>query len=84
MNRTSIQCPSCNRQISIALKPPLASLLPLGLEYSHIPESYLGREYELGDLLYVHEYLIKENEYLRARIEQLEKQLYLLHFLIGG
>ena len=68
MDRTLIQCPSCNRDISIALKPPLCSLLPLDLEYSHIP---YNKEYTLQDILYVHEFLVKENSYLRSRLEKL-------------
>ncbi len=74
MDRTSIECPSCNRKILIALRPSLCSLLPLDLEYSHrpIPSS---REYTLQDLLYVHEFLIKENSYLRCRIERLTANL---------
>ena len=68
MNRTSIQCPSCNREILIALRPPLCSLLPLDLEYSHIPIPP-SAEYNLHDLIYVHEFLIKENSYLRSRLE---------------
>lgn len=68
MDRTSIECPSCNRKILIPLRPPLCSLLPLDLEYSHIPMPSCG-EYTLHDLLYVHEFLIKENNYLRSRLE---------------
>lgn len=73
MDRTSIQCPSCNRNICIALKPPLCSLIPVDLEYSHIP---MSKEYTLQDLLYVHEELVKENKYLRKRIEKLQQKLY--------
>jgi hypothetical protein len=69
MDRTSIECPSCNRKIFIALIPPLVSeLLPLDLTYSHLP----NKEYDLRDLLYVHEELIRENSYLRKVISKLQ------------
>ena len=74
MDRTSIQCPSFNRNICIALKPPLCSLLPLDLEYSHIP-SY-PKEHTLQDILYVHKELVEENKYLRKKIDDLYEKLY--------
>lgn len=66
MDTTSIQCPSCNRNINICLKPPLCSPPPLDLEYSHIPSP---KQYTLKDILYVHEQLIEENKYLRKYID---------------
>lgn len=74
MDTTSINCPSCNRKISIALAPPLCSLLPMDLEYSHIP-SY-SKEHTLKDILYVHEQLIEENKFLRKKLEDLHVKLY--------
>lgn len=72
MNSTSINCPSCNRKICIALEPPLCSLLPLDLEYSHIPSR---KDYNIRDLIYVHEELIKENKYLRKKVDKLSNML---------
>lgn len=65
MNETSIQCPSCNRNIRIALMPPLCSIVPMDLQYSRLT----SKEYDLRDLLYVHEELIRENRDLRQRLE---------------
>lgn len=73
MDRTWIQCPSCNRNICIALKPPLCSLLPIDLKYSYISKS---EEYTIEDLIYVHEELIRENKLLRNKINELQSKLY--------
>lgn len=74
MHTTSIQCPSCNRNICIALKPPLCSSHPLELQYSNLP-SY-PKEHTIQDLLYVHEELVKENKFFREKIDDLKDQLY--------
>lgn len=75
MDRTSIQCPTCNQNISIALRPPLCSLVPLDLNYSHVSVP-IDEEHNLRDILYVHEELIMENKYLRKKINELNSKLY--------
>lgn len=73
MDRTSICCPSCNRHISIALRPPLIlDLLPLDLDKRYLP-GY--KDYDLRDILYVHNELTKENKFLKEEIEKLNISL---------
>lgn len=76
VDHTSIVCPSCERKICIALRPPLCSMLPWELRDSHIPAPFMGKDYTIKDLLYVHEELIKENKYLRNKVDELHNKLY--------
>lgn len=72
MNRTSITCPSCNRYICLALRPPLCS----SLEECDISMPMGSKDYSIQDLLYVHEELIRENKHLRARLDDLYERFY--------
>lgn len=69
MDSTTIDCPSCNRRISIALRPPLCEEPP-SLYYCGF------KKFNLTDILYVHSELIRENKRLNEYIEKLESRLY--------
>lgn len=68
MDTTTIDCPSCNRKISIALKPPFCETPTL---------FYAGfKQFNLSDILYVHSELISENINLRNQIKKLQEIAY--------
>lgn len=66
MDRTTIQCPSCDRKISVALSPLLTEI---SLTKSDFPLYEESKEHTLFDILYVCNELVRENNRLKDQIE---------------
>lgn len=80
MDKTEIDCPSCNRRIRIALIRPLVHL---ELKSEEFPGCYLGKDYDLRDLLGIYHDLLSEVRKLRNKDAVAQENLNLRRMLKG-
>jgi hypothetical protein len=78
MDKTTIDCPSCNRRIRIALTTPL---VPLEIEPDDFPGAMVGKDYDLRDLLGIYHDLLHEVKTLRSESKLAQENLQLRKML---
>lgn len=70
MKETTLDCPSCNRRIRIALRSRVD--FSLTSEFDDLTECPITEHYDIRDVLYVNQELAHENERLRGIIRHME------------